>query len=119
MSLPPSRILLVEDDPVLMEALELLMKSDNVVLTGARDGVTAVRICEADEFDLILLDLGLPGMNGFDVLRQFKSQPKTASVPVIVLTAWNSTSDKLRGSAKKNVEQAVPRLGRLIEKYGS
>ena len=48
-------------------------------------------------FDLILLDLGLPGVNGFELLRQLKECPETQTIPVIVLTAWNSTTDKLRG----------------------
>jgi signal transduction histidine kinase/HPt (histidine-containing phosphotransfer) domain-containing protein len=46
---------------------------------------------------LILLDLGLPGINGFELLRQLKESPETQTIPVIVLTAWNSTTDKLRG----------------------
>ena len=48
-------------------------------------------------FDLMLLDLGLPGMNGFELLRQLKENPLDRPIPVIVLTAWNSTTDKLRG----------------------
>jgi len=48
-------------------------------------------------FDLVLLDLGLPGVNGFDLLKQMKESPELQSIPVIVLTAWNSTNDKLRG----------------------
>jgi signal transduction histidine kinase len=48
-------------------------------------------------FDLILLDLGLPGTNGFELLKQLKDAPETQSIPVIVLTAWNSTADKIRG----------------------
>jgi len=47
--------------------------------------------------DLVLLDLGLPDINGFELLRQLKEAPETQTIPVIVLTAWNSTSDKLRG----------------------
>ena len=46
---------------------------------------------------MILLDLGLPGINGFELLRQLKESPETQAIPVIVLTAWNSTTDKLRG----------------------
>ena len=47
--------------------------------------------------DLMLLDLGLPDMNGFEILRQLKDEPPKNPTPVIVLTAWNSTTDKLRG----------------------
>ena len=48
-------------------------------------------------YDLMLLDLGLPGSNGFEVLRYLKENPTERPLPVIVLTAWNSTTDKLRG----------------------
>jgi CheY-like chemotaxis protein/HPt (histidine-containing phosphotransfer) domain-containing protein len=88
---------LVEDDPRLPEVLTGLLHSDNLVLASAKDAVEALALIRQKHFDLILLDLGLPGMNGFELLRQLKESPKTQSIPVIVLTAWNATADKLRG----------------------
>src|SRR6267154_2655442 len=93
----PAEILLVEDDPRMPGVLSTLLQGDNVQLSGARDGIEALRLLQLRKFDLILLDLGLPGMNGFELLRQLKELPETESIPVIVLTAWNSTTDKLRG----------------------
>ena len=58
---------------------------------------TGLKLAREEHFDLILLDLGLPGVNGFELLRQLKESPETQAIPVIVLTAWNSTADKLRG----------------------
>jgi CheY-like chemotaxis protein/nitrogen-specific signal transduction histidine kinase len=97
MSLPESHILLVEDDPRMPEVLAALLHDDHIILAGAPDASTALRLLSERRFELILLDLGLPGMNGFDLLRGLKESPKTESIPVIVLTAWNSTEDKLRG----------------------
>jgi len=97
MSLPESHILLVEDDPRMPEVLAALLHDDHIILAGAPDASTALRLLSERRFELILLDLGLPGMNGFDLLRGLKESPETESIPVIVLTAWNSTEDKLRG----------------------
>ena len=97
MKVPPSRVLLVEDDPRMLEPLSVLLHEDQITISSVEDGPAALKHIRETVVDLILLDLGLPGMNGFDLLRQLKSSPDTASIPVIVLTAWNSTSDKLRG----------------------
>src|SRR5207248_1115487 len=97
MNLPETHVLLVEDDPRMPEVLAALLQDDNIILSSAKDSASALTIVRERPFDLILLDLGLPDVNGFDLLRQFKEFPATQAVPVIVLTAWNSTNDKLRG----------------------
>src|SRR5438132_1577022 len=97
MKLPASQVLLVEDDPRMPEVLAGLLHDDNITLTCAQEASVALKLARQTHFDLILLDLGLPQVNGFDLLRQFKDAPETQATPVIVLTAWNSTSDKLRG----------------------
>ncbi len=97
MTLPLSQILLVEDDLKMQEVLTALLREDNIVLSSASTAEQAMAQVQENKFDLVLLDLGLPGTNGFEVLRQLKSSPETKSIPVIVLTAWNSTTDKLRG----------------------
>jgi CheY-like chemotaxis protein/nitrogen-specific signal transduction histidine kinase len=97
MNLPAVQVLLVEDDPRMPEVLAALLRDDHVMLTSAKDAAQALALMREKAFDLVLLDLGLPGMNGFDVLKQMKESPELQSVPVIVITAWNSTNDKLRG----------------------
>src|SRR5713226_2593818 len=97
MKLPESHVLLVEDDPRMPELLAALLQDDNIRLTCAPEATAAFKATKENHFDLILLDLGLPGTNGFDLLRQFKQSPELQAIPVIVLTAWNSTTDKLRG----------------------
>lgn len=92
-----SNVLLVEDDPRMCEVLGALLHDDAITLTNAKDGPEALRQAKEQPCDLILLDLGLPGMDGFEVLRKLKEMPETEPIPVIVLTAWNRTSDKLRG----------------------
>jgi len=97
MNLPPANILLIEDDASMPEVLMGLLHDDRICLQNAKDAPQALKLLQEKAFDLILLDLGLPGMNGFELLRQIKESPETQSIPVIVLTAWNSTTDKLRG----------------------
>ena len=92
-----SQVLLVEDDPKLPEILGHLLDDAGIRLSHAPNAEAALRIVSDSHIDLILLDLGLPGANGFDLLKKLKSQPETETIPVIVLTAWNSTKDKVRG----------------------
>ncbi len=97
MNLPATQVLLVEDDPRMPEVLAELLQDDHITLVSARDAAEGFRLARGQPCDLILLDLGLPGVNGFELLRQLKESPETQTIPVIVITAWNSTSDKLRG----------------------
>src|SRR5512135_2081469 len=94
---PESQVLLVEDDPQVPQVLGHLLQGDGITLSSAKNAAEALKLVRNSKFDLILLDLGLPGMNGFELLKSFKEMPETDLVPVIVLTAWNSTQDKLRG----------------------
>src|ERR1700722_7455136 len=97
MSLPASKVLLVEDDAKMHEGLSALLHEEGIVLDHAGDFPKALELLRGQPYDLALLDLGLPGMNGFEVLRELKENPLPRPVPIIVLTAWNSTTDKLRG----------------------
>ena len=64
MKLPASNVLLVEDDPRLPDLLAALLHDDNIKVTCAAEATAALRLVHQDHFDLILLDLGLPGVNG-------------------------------------------------------
>jgi len=97
MSLPASRVLLIEDDPKMPEVLAALLAEDKIALSSATNAATALSLVRREPFDLILLDLGLPDTDGFELLKQFKEFPETRTAPVIVLTAWNGTKDKLLG----------------------
>ena len=97
MSLPAARVLLVEDDPKLPELLAELLQEANISVVHAPTTADALKVVRQTTIDLVLLDLGLPGVNGFELLRQLKESPDTQTIPVVVLTAWNSTRDKLRG----------------------
>ena len=73
MSLTVSNVLLVEDDPKMHEVLTALLQEDNVTLHCVVDAARALASVREKSFDLMLLDLGLPGTDGFEVLRQLKT----------------------------------------------
>jgi len=92
----PAQVLLVEDDSRMEEILSTSMTEDNIVLTRAQNGREALQWLGQGKFDLVLLDLGMPEMDGFAFLEEVRKAPPSQQVPVIVLTAWQGTQDKLR-----------------------
>lgn len=87
-------ILLIEDDPILQSTLAYnLLRAGFRVLT-ASDGEAGLSIAERDDLDLIVLDLMLPGINGFQVLRRLRT---TSDVPVLILSARSEEQDKVDG----------------------
>ncbi|MBI2926546.1 MAG: response regulator [Verrucomicrobia bacterium] len=97
MSQPRHTVLLIDDDPEVYRVLALCVEDDSVKLVPAYNGGDALDLARRETFDLILLDLGLPDVNGFNLLRQFKAEEPLRPVPVIVLTGWHSVDDKVLG----------------------
>ncbi|MBT3538881.1 response regulator [Candidatus Parcubacteria bacterium] len=79
-------IFIVEDDEVLLRALYILFHEEDYTIATATDGQTAVSMAQRLNPDVILLDLLLPKMDGFEVLKALKADPKLKSTPVIVLS---------------------------------
>src|SRR6185369_14495680 len=77
MNLPPSQVLFVEDDPKMPEVLAGLLHEANITVIHAPNAAAALQSVRESRLDLVLLDLGLPGMNGFDLLRRLKEAPET------------------------------------------
>jgi len=92
-----AQILLIDDDARLGTVLTASLQDEPWRLTCALDAASGLAQAQRGGFDLILLDLGLPGEDGFSLLRQLKADPNLRHVPVLVLTAWDRTEDKLRG----------------------
>jgi len=91
------RILLVDDIPTNLDILVCMLKAD-YDLRVANSGAKAIAICESSEpIDLILLDVLMPGMNGFEVCRVLRSQEKTKEIPVVFLAASSEVYDMLHG----------------------
>ena len=82
-----SKILIAEDNLVNRELLRELLEIRGHTVAEACDGEEALRIIEQTQPDLVLLDIGLPLLDGFGVIRQIRENPRFASMPVVALTA--------------------------------
>jgi sigma-B regulation protein RsbU (phosphoserine phosphatase) len=93
------KILLVEDNKANLQILYELLETTGCRLLVARSGEAALAVVKRTAPDLILLDIMLPGIDGFEVCRRLKSDPATGGIPVIFLSALDETADKVRGLA--------------------
>ncbi|MRR07021.1 MAG: response regulator transcription factor [Deltaproteobacteria bacterium] len=89
------RILLVEDDPMLGEALRISLKQEGITADWALDAEEAELALATGEYALLLLDLGLPGKGGLDLLAELRAGANP--IPVIILTARDAVSERIRG----------------------
>ena len=87
------RVLLCDDEPVIRELVRTMLSSGTVEVDVAPDGVECLKAAKSHAFDLILLDIVLPGMDGITVCRLLKSDPATARVPIYMLTAKAKLAD--------------------------
>ncbi len=90
-------ILLVDDEPVQMRAMVAELTALGFETLIARDGVDGLRKAERGRPDLILLDIRMPGWDGYETCRRLKTSPATRAIPVIFLTALGETAEKLQG----------------------
>jgi CheY-like chemotaxis protein/Tfp pilus assembly ATPase PilU len=93
---PASKVLLVDDEDSLRKVMRDLLERDGYVVTEARDGVQALDQVDRVGPDIIVLDLNLPGLDGYGVLSHLRSRPATAGIPVIVLTAKGDEDNEVR-----------------------
>jgi DNA-binding response OmpR family regulator len=91
----PPRILVIEDEPDLLKGLELNLTGEGYAVIGAPDGVTGLERALTDQPDLVILDVMLPGANGFDVCRDLRR--KGFDAPIIMLTARSEEVDRVVG----------------------
>jgi len=93
---PASKVLLVDDEDSLRKVMRDLLERDGYIVTEARDGVQALDQVDRVGPDIIVLDLNLPGLDGYGVLSHLRSRPATANIPVIVLTAKGDEDNEVR-----------------------
>lgn len=92
-----ARILVVDDVDVNVKLLEAKLASEYFNVLAANDGESALRIAQEERPDLILLDVMMPRMDGFEVCRRLKAESRTADIPVVMVTALTETADRVRG----------------------
>src|SRR6476620_8813653 len=92
-----ARVLVVDDVPANVKLLEARLSAEYFDVVTASGGEEALAICERAECDLVLLDVMMPDMDGFEVCRRLKCNPLTHHIPVVMVTALDQPSDRVRG----------------------
>src|SRR6202043_626602 len=122
-----SRILIAEDNPVNRELLRELLEMRGHTVVEACDGEEALRVIEQTQPDLVLLDIGMPLLDGFGVIRKVRENPRFASMPVVAVTAYAMQGDrekilssKFDGYLSKPVDarSLVQELDRVLSPQG-
>lgn len=121
------RILIVEDDPAIATTVEYNLAHEGFETRVTGDGRLALEILREFRPDLILLDLLLPGLSGYEVCRRVRNQPETAATPIVILTACGEEDDVVRGLEAKaddyitkpfRMRALVARVRNLLERAG-
>lgn len=94
---PARHLLLVDDDEHILRSLKIYLEMENFQVTTAASGREALEKVEAERPHLVVLDVMMPELDGFEVLERMKGDAATASIPVIMLTARGQDADVLRG----------------------
>jgi DNA-binding response OmpR family regulator len=91
-----NKVLIAEDEPHIVESLSFLLGREGFDVSSAADGEAAFSRLEEDPPDLMILDVMLPRLNGFEVLRRVRADPRLKNLPVIMLTAKGQHQDRQR-----------------------
>jgi CheY-like chemotaxis protein len=88
------RILIADDDPQMRRLIRIVLQRDGFEVVEANDGLDALDVIEQGRVDLVILDVDMPRLNGLGVLEEIRAQMRTASLPVIVLTALQDETEE-------------------------
>jgi diguanylate cyclase (GGDEF)-like protein len=112
---PAQTILVVDDDPIILDLIDIMFKDDVKVLR-AENGNYGVEIARTELPDLILLDVRMPNLDGYEVCRQLKEQTETMDIPVVFLTARTETQDEFKGLELGAIDYiAKPIVPQIVE----
>jgi DNA-binding response OmpR family regulator len=92
----PGKILVVDDDPGNREVLEELLRMRGYAVVTAASGYEALELVKADPPDLVLLDVNMPGLSGYEVCQKLRENPTTHLLPVVIVTALEGQEEKIR-----------------------
>lgn len=123
------KILIIEDESALIFALRAKFAASGFDATIALNGELALEFAEKEQYDIILLDLLLPKLNGFEVLSRFRANQKTAKVPVIIFSNLDSQEDKKKAmdlgateylmKAQTSLDEVIKIINRHIKKQNN
>ncbi len=90
----PTRVLIAEDEPNIVESLSFILSRSGCDVASAPDGESALSSIRGDRPDVVILDVMLPKMNGFEVLKTVRSDAELKTIPIIILTAKGQSQDR-------------------------
>lgn len=127
MTLEAKKILIIEDEPALRRSVQFRLTKEGYDVTVAKDGEEGILAVAEKKPDLILLDLILPKVNGFDILKRFKAEAATKDIPVIIFTNLSQEADQRQAKAlgaadffiksDLSIERVVEKVREFFEKY--
>jgi two-component system, OmpR family, alkaline phosphatase synthesis response regulator PhoP len=91
------KVLVVDDEPFICRSLSFVLRKDDYQVFEARDGQEALEVIRAERPDLVFLDVMMPKMNGFDVVREVRRDPDLAGIQIVLLTAKGQDADRQTG----------------------
>ena len=92
-----ANVLIVDDSPTELHVLTTILQKNGHTVTSASNGEEGVAKAKAEKPDLILMDVVMPGMNGFQASRQISTDPETSHIPVIIVSTKDQETDKMWG----------------------
>ena len=92
-----SKILIIEDDPSFLRAISHIVEKEGYDVTYASNGMSGLRMAKEENPDLLILDIMLPGLDGFEICARLRNEPQTARLPIIMLSAKGQEADKTTG----------------------
>ena len=118
MSKKKKTILVVDDSPVMQKLTEKKLANNNFMVYAAYDGKECLEVAKEKKPDIILMDLSLPGIDGWEATRQIKADPATQAIPIIALTAhaMAGDEDKARKAGCDDYDTKPINLNRLLDK---
>jgi len=120
-------IMVIEDDEIVARTIERCLRMDEFKVTVANSGVEGLKIARRNPPDLVILDVIMPGMDGYTVCRELRSDPLLSNVPVIFLTAKTKDEDKINGFTAGaddylckpfNLEEIILRVRAILRRSG-
>lgn len=103
----PKTIIYIEDDPEMIDLVELILNRRGYIVKGAQGGIIGYEMVKQEIPDLVLLDLMMPDMDGWDVYHKIKEAENTRTIPVIVITAKAQPIDKVLGLRIAKVDDYI------------
>lgn len=97
MILITKKILIVEDDPGVLRATSFILEKEGYQIITAQDGLEGLKKAKEDNPDLLILDVMLPGIDGFEICHSLRGDPQTADMPILMFSAKGQESDKATG----------------------